>query len=123
MTGVDIAILDEYDELVGNGKWDLYAQLDENRFIIHYWAVHSATGNHVAYMHIPKFSNFIHFSPCGHKFVTMDIAGKDEEMNKCKVTTSFYTTDIIGNHQLDRCNVVSPWKKASVLDVHIVVWE
>jgi len=95
MKGVDNVIRDEYDEPVGDGNnmWDLYAQLGEPRGIIHYWAVHTLSGNHVAYMNIPKYSEFVHFSPCGHKFVTMNISGKDKTLNSCKVTTSFYTMD------------------------------
>jgi len=98
MTGVDIAIRDEYDESVGDGNsWDLYAQLDEDRFTIHYWATNSASGNHVAYANIPKFSDFIHFSPCGNSFVTLDISSRDTGPNNCKVTTSFCTVgDVVG---------------------------
>jgi len=110
MTGLDIAIRDDYDEPVGDGNtWDLYAQLDEDRFTIHYWAMDSASGNHVAYTNIPKFSNFIHFSPCGNLFITMDISGRDTVPNSCEVNTSFYTVeDIIGNSQLNNENAVSP---------------
>ena len=67
-------VSDPYDQPVGDGKlWDLYAQLGEDCFTINYWAVHSSSGNHAAWADIPKFSNFVHFSPCGHSFLTMDL--------------------------------------------------
>ena len=58
--------------------WDLYAQLGKDRYTINYWAVHSISRNHVAWGDIPKFSDFVHFSPCGHSFLTMDIRGRPE---------------------------------------------
>mmetsp|Transcript_13654 Transcript_13654/g.29543 ORF Transcript_13654/g.29543 Transcript_13654/m.29543 type:complete len:173 (-) Transcript_13654:317-835(-) len=104
MEGVDNVIFDKYAEPVGDGHnmWDLYAQLGERRGIIDYWAVHTLSGKHVAYTNIPKFCEFIHFSPCGSNLLTMDISGKDKEMNRCKVTASFYTMDF---HNHTKCPV------------------
>mmetsp|Transcript_24532 Transcript_24532/g.37328 ORF Transcript_24532/g.37328 Transcript_24532/m.37328 type:complete len:179 (-) Transcript_24532:189-725(-) len=113
MQGVDIGVFDEYDRPVGNGAWDIYAQLGEDRFSIHYWAVHNGTrnGNHdaIAYTSIPKYSTFVHFSPCGQKFFTMDISDKAEIHNsRNKVPTRFYRTDIRGKRKWDSHNIVEP---------------
>ena len=70
-------VRDPNGQPVGDGNvWDLYAQLGEDRYTINYWAVHSISGNHVARTDIPKFSDFVHFSPCGHSFLIMDIKGR-----------------------------------------------
>jgi len=113
MQGVDIGVSDEYDRPVGNGAWDIYAQLGEgeDRFDIHYWAVHKGTRNGnqdaIAYTSIPKYSTFVHFSPCGQKFLTMDISDK-VELHKFKVSTSFYRTDIRGKRKWDSHNIIEP---------------
>mmetsp|Transcript_44102 Transcript_44102/g.93883 ORF Transcript_44102/g.93883 Transcript_44102/m.93883 type:complete len:160 (+) Transcript_44102:42-521(+) len=87
MKDVGIGVLDENDQPVADGNpWDLYAKLGEDRWHVNYWAVHTAHGNHVAWTNIPKMSRFIHFSPCGHKFVTMNIDGKGapkEDSSSC----------------------------------------
>eukprot|EP00584_Thalassiosira_punctigera_P009594 CAMPEP_0172547402 /NCGR_PEP_ID=MMETSP1067-20121228/16950_1 /TAXON_ID=265564 ORGANISM="Thalassiosira punctigera, Strain Tpunct2005C2" /NCGR_SAMPLE_ID=MMETSP1067 /ASSEMBLY_ACC=CAM_ASM_000444 /LENGTH=161 /DNA_ID=CAMNT_0013334487 /DNA_START=75 /DNA_END=560 /DNA_ORIENTATION=+ len=92
MKDVGIGVLDENDRPVGDGTpWDLYARLGEDRFTVHYWAVHAASGNHVAWASIPKMSRFVHFSTCGHKFVTMNIYDKgttpEEDLGGCNVIT------------------------------------
>ena len=108
MTGVGITINDEDDEPIGaENSWDLYGQLREGISIIDYWAVNTADGS-VAYADIPKWSSFIHFSPCGDKFSTMDISGRSVTSG-IKVTASFYSTAKPGDQtHLGRPNFISP---------------
>ena len=96
------------DQHIGNGNaWDIYAQQSEKCGVINYWAVCTGNDKHVAHMDIPKWSKFIHFSPCADRFITIDISGK-EKCDRCDVTIWSFDEDITDLTKLGSINVIPP---------------